>query len=101
MGGTSSASRPARKSSTRWSKASVVTDPKKRQFTARQGAAPQKAMHSTSSRVNSPSSVVPPAAMPRLASACSSSSTPPLRRQARLVHTDTRWRPTGVVNSMS
>src|SRR5581483_323534 len=100
-GGTSSVSLPARRSSTSVSNAAGVTLPKNRQLTARQGASPHRAMHSTSSRVNSPSAVVTPAFTPSVFSACSSSSTPPLRRQAMLVHTDTRCRPTGSVKIMS
>src|SRR5207302_5610515 len=73
-GGTVSPSRPVRRSSTSRSKSSWPTLPKNRQLTARQGASPQRAMHSTSSSVNSPSSVVPPALTPRRRSACSSSS---------------------------
>src|SRR5207253_10704384 len=73
-GGTSSARRPAARSSTRRSKLSSVTLPKKRQLTARHGACPHRAMHSTSSIVNCPSGVVVPALTPRRCSACSSSS---------------------------
>src|SRR5438477_940731 len=73
-GGTSPASSPARSRATRLSKPSRVTSPKNRQFTARQGARPQSAMHSTSSSVKSPSAVVVPGRTPREASACSSSS---------------------------
>ncbi len=52
-------------------------------------------MHSTSSRVNSPSAVVPPALTPSASSACSSSSSPPMSWQEMFVQTLTRYVPTG------
>ena len=63
-----------RRSSTSASNFSLVMSPKKRQFTVRHGALPQRAMHSTSSKVNSPSAVVAPPRTPSFFSACSNSS---------------------------
>src|SRR5205085_6537028 len=73
-GGISSPRRPAASSSTRLSNPSLLTLPKNRQLTARHGAWPHRAMHSTSSMVKRPSEVVAPALIPSFSSACSNSS---------------------------
>ena len=92
---------PERSSATSRSNVSGVWAPTKRWLTCTHGARSQSARHSASSRVMVPSAVVPPALTPSVDSACSSSSAAPLSRQAMLVHTATRWVPTGSVWSMS
>ena len=92
---------PDRSSATSRSNDSGVWAPTNRWLTCTQGGRSQSARHSASSRVTVPSAVVPPALIPSEDSACSSSSAAPLSRQAMLVHTATRWVPTGSVWSMS
>ncbi len=88
-GGMSSDRAPDRRSATRASKDSGVWAPTKRWLTWTHGARSQSARHSASSRVNTPSAVVPPALTPSDDSACSSSSAAPPSRQAMLVQTAT------------